>query len=372
MGSGVSSLPETFTEEELQAACMTRCNDSYIQNAVFKEHTLYNSLKSEDGFVHRDRFESICSDSCEQEVLRLFLGFCNGNMDIAAFTKFCFHSKLLSKRRLTRQEAQNIFNIHRKGKQKINFLVFRNEVLPSIASKRGADVRDLIVRLARVEVPEFADTITTFATSISYDESDLSIMSSATRARLMAAVRIQSIHRSLTARQESEKRRALQRLESQPAVDHTGSSSSKGGSDIERKLMDALLSFSPLGEMTCREFLQFCHDTEIIPIGDVDKSKPCFTANQAKFIFQKTIAKYFDPARNCYEEGVLHGKRITFDVLREVTLVDVAEEKQMSLDELLLQVTAQHASGQLPRRRYGAEEGVAIVSQLSANVTTVG
>lgn len=365
MGSGLSSLPDKFTEQDLQGACIARCNDSYVNKAVFENHTLFNTLRSEDGCVKKNTFLSICNDSSEQEVLRLFLSFCDGNMDIDRYTKFCHYTKLLSKRRLSRQEAHAIFNTHKRGQPKLNFFTFREEIIPAIAAKRGDSINDLILRLSRVETPENIDTIDTFSTGPSFDENEIHMgegHSSVSRSRLKAAVRIQSICRAFSARDESEKKRVLQRLESQP-IGISASASSKGAFDADKKLMDMFLRISPSGEMTCREFLQLCHDTEIIPLGDVDKSTPIFTAKQAKFVFQKTIAKYFDPVQNRYEEGVMHGKRITFEVFRSVTLVDVAEEKQMSVDDLVLFLTS-HSTGQLTRRRYYAEDGIQLVHPL--------
>ena len=383
MGSGVSSLPESFTEEELKTVCSERCNDSYLYNAVFNNHMVFDSLKEENGLIDRSRFLEICNDSCEQEVLRLFLGFCDGNMDVDTYTKLCYHTKMLSKKHLTRQDAIDLFNSFRKLKPRLNYSVFRYEIVPAIAEKRGCKVRDLIVKLSRVEIPDNPKTIKAYGSFVNDEDEEKEKDDAASQSpdyilRMLAAVRIQSMRRAWTARDVSVKLKELHRLESQ-LIEHMSSSksvSSIADVNLEQMCKEVFLGFSPCGEMTRREFIRFCHDTEIIPLGTraptpvsdiIDSSGNShkeipFTAKQAKFIFDKIVAKFFDPVNNVYAEGVLHGKRILFEVFRDVALVDIASEKNVTLDEVV-DLVCGHSSMHA-RRRYNSVAGVDIVSSI--------
>jgi hypothetical protein len=360
MGAGASTLPEKLTEEEMKKVCC----DMY-------DERFYKYLKDDDGFVDRDKFALISSDAKEQEVMLLFLSFCDGSMDASTFVKFCKHGKLFSKSRFSRKQVE----AHKKLTPTvlvfpINYITFRFTALPYIAAARGNEVSQLITRLSRAEFPSSRDPHTETASTLE-PVSDHSPGNSIKREHLSAkqrnkdaaVLRIQNMQRTRLAKSDSARRKELRKIESLTLEEKAANKVHVQCSpEVEAAVSKVFAAFSPSGEMTADEFVKLCYDSQLIPF---DASQVDFTSRDAKFLFQKVIASHFDPVDNAYLPGVIHGKRIVYSVFRDALLHDIAEKKNMKIEELLFFLGAH---GGVIRRLYYDEEGPNVISLLDRTV----
>mmetsp|Transcript_5078 Transcript_5078/g.7759 ORF Transcript_5078/g.7759 Transcript_5078/m.7759 type:complete len:463 (-) Transcript_5078:213-1601(-) len=129
---------------------------------------------------------------------------------------------------------------------------------------------------------------------------------------------------------------------------------------VDQTLKDAcektFMRFAPTGEMTNHDFVRLCYDTALIPFDPpID-----FTSADARHIFRRIVAHFFDPVSNTFAEGVLFGKRITFDVFWTYILPEVAAIK--GTEGKLLAQSLAHCTG--IRRMYSGDEGPPVISLL--------
>ncbi len=101
----------------------------------------------------------------------------------------------------------------------------------------------------------------------------------------------------------------------------------------EQKVKELFMKFCPNGEMDSRTFIKFCKDCHII-------SKK-FTAGDADLVFQKTKAAASHPAAGSYSSGVVHGKRVSYDVFRAISIPAISEKKTIDIVALLHQLGKQ-------------------------------
>lgn len=365
MGASASTLPDKLSEEDLK----TICCDMYDQR-------FYNCLKDDEGLVDRDKFSIISSNAKEQEVLLLFLSFCDGLMDAETFVRFCQHCKLFSKRRFNRKLVEHPIESSAKPDPPqalsfpINYVTFRFSALPSIAAIRGSEVSQLITRLSRADFPSSDNDDIKSSKSAANALTNASVESgkdnSSTEQDVVqdvAVLRIQNVQRSRLAKSESARKKELHRLESLPLEEKQ---SHKGTvmcpPHIEQGVHELFLAFSPSGEMTVQEFVKLCYDSELIPFEAIHVD---FTSRDAKFIFQKVIASHFNPAENSYLPGVILGKRITYEVFRSDLLNDIAEKKNMEVFDLLKFMSEQNG---VKRRIYHGEGGPTVMSLLDRSI----
>lgn len=98
-------------------------------------------------------------------------------------------------------------------------------------------------------------------------------------------------------------------------------------SDNEKKAKQITMSFSPTGELDSRTFIKLCKDAKLMG--------KKFTATDADLLFQKTKAKATAPGAGSYSSGVVHGKRVSYDVFRAVAVPLLAEKKGVTVDAII-------------------------------------
>jgi hypothetical protein len=68
---------------------------------------------------------------------------------------------------------------------------------------------------------------------------------------------------------------------------------------------------------------------------DCDQITKTFTSGDADLIFQKTKAKASAPGAGSYSSGVVHGKRVNYEVFRAIAIPCLAEKKGKTIESLL-------------------------------------
>ena len=87
------------------------------------------------------------------------------------------------------------------------------------------------------------------------------------------------------------------------------------------------MKFCPKGEMDSKTFIKLLRDS-----GVVDRK---FTSGDADLIFQKSKAKASNPAAGAYSSGLVHGKRVNFDIFRAVAVPCIAEKKNVPVENIV-------------------------------------
>jgi hypothetical protein len=101
----------------------------------------------------------------------------------------------------------------------------------------------------------------------------------------------------------------------------------KENCDNEAKLKALFMKFCPKGEMDSKTFIKLLRDS-----GVVNKK---FTSGDADLVFQKTKAKASNPNAGAYSSGVVHGKRVNFEVFRAVAIPCIAEKKGVEVEKMV-------------------------------------
>lgn len=79
--------------------------------------------------------------------------------------------------------------------------------------------------------------------------------------------------------------------------------------------------------MDSKTFIKLLRDS-----GTIDRK---FTSGDADLVFQKTKAKASNPAAGAYSSGVVHGKRVNFEVFRAVAIPAIAEKKKQEVEKIV-------------------------------------
>jgi hypothetical protein len=411
MGGGVSSADGNtqFTEEDLKQMCRAYSHDQFIFETVYQSDLLFIALQDPiHEMISLEEWTTLIEDSAEQESLRLYLKYCpNGEMTQNQFLQFNINLKFLSKHHYTKKAAQSFFlqysyfpitssspspipfNKDQDDKDKlINYSILRFKIFPHMVQIKHISITDLILRLSRIEstdliISEISSTPTSSYTSDLRDNDWKN-------KKIFAALQIQKIHRYRSAKLEINKLKKLREIELQATVSSSSATATVTAAvsscssalvpppdiqktenpiiskDLEMKCLDIFQRYSGFNhEMNIHEYLKLCHETTVIPYDGVKKID--LTTREAKYIFQCCVAGYFDPMTNTYRHGVIHGKRILYEVYRNVVLPALAEWKKISLEEILGLVSCV-GTMQDARRVYARETGgPQIISLLSAS-----
>jgi hypothetical protein len=421
---GASASIDLSTKENILGVKDVKDIMSAVQintSQVFTFDNVYVGLRTRNSGVSRNELLCILADKCEQEVFVLFLKHCGCEMVIDQFLGFCRQMKLLSRRDFTVDRASQLF--HSKAikskctnEANINYRGFRFDILPEIASVKGRNIREMVNKLCWTvqptsdEMPSEDNTI-----SRGNPEGNMSIDDK-------AAMCIQNFYRGSLARRRVVEEREIQYLEGCPSpISAAPLSTSKSPGpardkqSVSQKLVFSkidLMRSSPCGspapgsarkkyvgaevtptpsnqdsipgeegiietealvsrcneifltfctngsEMTSHDFVRFCYDTALIPF---EGNKVDFTAMQARHVFRRVVALHFDPERNVYDNGVVFGKRVSFDVFWRVMLPDVAGTKNQKLLDIVTHICNNHGI----KRMYANNEGPPVVSLLS-------
>ena len=147
MGSGVSSLPESLTEEEAKRFARNKFNQEQ-----------FDQLKAEDGTISRSNFLMALESVQEHDLHDVFMKFSpNGQMDSRTFVKMMKDTKLLNSKTFTNADADIIFQ---KAKARLGtsfkaipYELFHETVIPEVALKKNMDVRDVIFEITKTSGP---------------------------------------------------------------------------------------------------------------------------------------------------------------------------------------------------------------------------
>jgi hypothetical protein len=99
------------------------------------------------------------------------------------------------------------------------------------------------------------------------------------------------------------------------------------GCGTEAAAKEVFMKFCPNGEMDSKTFIKMCEDASLLGKG--------FTRTDADLLFQKAKAKASAPGAGSYSSGVVHGKRLSYDVIRAVAIPDIAVKKNKTVPQLL-------------------------------------
>lgn len=99
------------------------------------------------------------------------------------------------------------------------------------------------------------------------------------------------------------------------------------GSSVETSAKELFMKFCPSGELDSKTFIKMCEDASLLGKG--------FTRTDADLLFQKAKAKASAPGAGSYSSGVVHGKRLSYDVFRAVAIPDIAAKKNKTVSDLL-------------------------------------
>lgn len=334
MGAGASTdYPEKLSEEQIKEIC----GDKYVA-------VLYRSVRDVDGFVSRDDFIKVVTDSVEREVVDVFNAFChNGGMDSRTFAKLCREARLLNKAGCTATDCDVMFqkaksqHAHGSTKANLQFSEFRNALIPALAEKRQLEEHQVLAKIAEVEAPHLHGTQ---AESVRlYDDkktfTGIQAHSSTPTPeqhddKHKAALKIQTIHRQKSARRKVNAAKEVKLIATTQVNPDTEFSKPDESAADEITAMGVFMKFTPNGEIDSRHFVKLCKDAGIL--------EQKFTANDADIIFQKTKAKACAPGADAYRSGVLHGKRFGYSIFRMISVPMLAEKKGVSQNDILLQI----------------------------------
>mmetsp|Transcript_16911 Transcript_16911/g.25495 ORF Transcript_16911/g.25495 Transcript_16911/m.25495 type:complete len:365 (-) Transcript_16911:105-1199(-) len=324
MGAGASTMPSKLTKDDLYKVC----------------DEMYDSFKDSDGLVDKEMLIAAAFSGQEKEVYDLYCKFApDGKLDAQGFMRLCKAAKLLHKKTFTIADGVRAFEKSRntssidKGEkvQYINYNIFRNLLVPDIASKKEVHIDNLIFKLSRVEarVPmllrkkdddfDLGDLVVHVqAENVDDDDDDTSVHAAGTPQQHKAARRIQSCSRM---RMASRYVNGLKEINSTANVikEEDFDKPVDKESETEATLERYFKKICRTGEMDLSKFVKMCRDCGII-----DK---CFTSVDVELCFLKARIKASSKECPEYNSGVFHGKRISYKVFREILLRCIVEKK---------------------------------------------
>lgn len=180
---------------------------------------VYPGLQMKEGGVDRNELLSILADKCEQEVFVLFLKFSGGEMAADIFVSFCRLLKLLSRRDFSVESALRLFRenaySNKEGtSQKINYRVFRFDILPEISSLKGRSIREMVNKFCWLVISDDEigqkHQIENFSSGDSVDCHQPSAINS-------AVLCIQNFSRRVLARRQMDEEREIKYIEKCPS-----------------------------------------------------------------------------------------------------------------------------------------------------------
>jgi hypothetical protein len=329
-----------LSESELR----TFCGDKF-------DSEIFLSLdKDDEGKVRRDDYLAEWNAKHEEfgtdhisEARNVFNAYCHnsGDLDSRTFIKLCKDLKFLNKK----CNSGTADLIYQKAKTKngtVSFDVFMNEILVDLAGKKEVNVQVLIGKLIRSDGPilhgtqaesvRFHDDKSTYTGAIAKNDNfknDISIPNDDQQA---AALKLQNIQRQKIAQKQVTEMREIKKSASNAHIPIV-MESSMTETEMETKIRELFMKFCSTGEMDSRTFIKLCKDCHIIV--------KTFTSGDADLVFQKTKAMTSHPSAGSYSSGVIHGKRINYDVFRAITIPCIAEKKGITVSALLTHLSQQ-------------------------------
>jgi hypothetical protein len=358
MGGAASALPEKLSEEELKGLCQDKFDQAK-----------YDAMKDGEGFVTKEQFLTLVQSGEEKEVLDLYTSFCpQGEMDSRTFLKFCKDTKLLKKNAFTSTDCDLIFqkakNHQGSASKSIMYETFRNFVMPIIAEKTKLGVEGLMKKLARAEGPvltgthaeavRFHDDKSTFTGAhaqggpsigkndtggvameglLDRKEGDVRGRAVATDEELAAqnkaALKMQNATRSKVAMKRVQSLKEIKAVENMDNVGQHFDKDLNAEDESEIRCQQVFMKYCEKtnGEMDSKTFIKYLKDTDLIARK--------FTSGDADLVFQKTKAMASAPSAGSYSSGVVHGKRVSFQVFRAVAIPNLATKTGSSIASIV-------------------------------------
>lgn len=382
MGAAASlveaGLPEKLTRAEAQQLCANKYTEE-----------LFNSLSDEEGHITAKQFIEQVVLEQEEECKRLFHSFCRHEsdgtcteeMDEESLLSFMRHCKLLSKSGFSIHDAKELFHklIQEKvdaddktkvhvvdemnsegGTRKhvyINYTMFREGILPELASKKNVDMDKIMFLLSRCEpstrleggeyvVTDEYNPLTDGGMSVErnikllvkekeIEEKEKERKSSKTESpeeikRNVASKKIQGAARRRTAKRQKERFRQI-RQESLQSIDEN-SFCNETYEDVEPKLQAKFEKFaSPRShEMDYKQFHKW-----LVSCGWFITNKN-FSARDAEAAFKKSMARASVLSAGIdLNLGVIMNKRVRYNVFRKSTVKLLAEEINVQTNEVM-------------------------------------
>ena len=394
MGGGISisSYPEKLTSSDIKEICGGILNEP-----------LFNCIKDEDQTISRDKFFKIIKESVEQEILLLYFHFTKHRMTIEQYLQFMIHCRLLTKNHFKRKDSESFF-----FNNTINYMQLRFDIFPEIAIKKGITIQLFLIKLSRLNPPNYKENdekennnennennsekinkeneknqfeieASISSQSLTTTFNDQTTTNNELSLRNNAAIKIQKIQRTWLARNDLQREKEIKSIldstiddikvnerikeieEQDDQIKEWNSRNSQVYNDKPEEIRCHLLyqKFSNNGEMDIKDFIRLCYDTELIPYDSININ---FTGKDAQHIFKKTITKHFNPLTNTYREGVVHGKRILYKIFRLRILPEIAEMKDMSINNLVIYLG--NCSGKIRRHSDHGKYGPRLFSLL--------
>lgn len=370
MGSGASALrmlPERLTERDAERFCGIRFNKGQ-----------FDALKGTDGTIDRAEMIKAMSVYTEREVANLFGAYCpNGEMDSHTFLKLLRDGKFLSKKGMSANEVDLVFEKSRRSlivlSKTISYECFREYTIPEVASRVQMTVDEMLYKLSRMESPKLSNvtetrpyhlhettdkrishsiyenvpshsrsttsSISTTTTSDNSAPTSTHITATSNNATWLtatsimdeskminkAAIKIQCVARGNLAKQKSQRIKAIRQKFQNWTEDNFPSELPNGPQEIH--ILNLFLHYSHHGEMTAAQFDKLLRETK--------SYNGSFQPAEADLIFLECKAKAEACLSGPCHNGVLYGKRINFEVFRLILLVDVAKKKGISLFDFI-------------------------------------
>jgi len=183
-----------------------------------------------------------------------------------------------------------------------------------------------VINATAADAVRFHDDTSTYTGAISKNGNFKNDISAAGDSEHGAALKLQNVQRVKQAKTHVENLKEIKASTSTANLAITIDAPSNETED-EIKLKALFLKFCPNGEMDSRLFIKLCRDC-----GVVNKS---YTSGDADLAFQKTKAAASHPSAGAYSSGVVHGKRVSYDIFRAIAIPCIAEKKKMEVAALV-------------------------------------
>lgn len=379
MGGAASVLPERLDEE----MCMKFSHFSPSRFIALREESKNNT-------VSRDLALAINTPGVEREVFVLYMKFCDsGEMDSETFVQLVGTIKLLNKT-FNRAIASQLFDSHLpEGKLAINFVVFRVQLVPDVSRSKEVPLATILQKIAVYDgpIPGKTGLVNSLkvATSKSSKIPALSAMDSGTDIEEYQPNENTSIHRNDTERN----------INREIAVDEVDSSQSIGagrsskeveavktiqaairikvakqqvsvlkevetirksarhitgeGPVLSQEYSDNLVftakvqSTDEVTDVLSSVFNKFCKVPNEMDLFDFKKMcrelnllTKTFTMIEAEAAFKTSIATIeAEGESGPYAAGVMFGKKINFDVFKNVLIGFTARRRATPMDKFI-------------------------------------
>lgn len=336
MGAAGSVIPDRLSEHD----CKQLAGDQF-NPVVF-------AALAENGTVSKEAFLAIAANPLEKELINVFVAFCpSKEMDSRTFIKFCRDNKVLHKGDFDSNAADLLFQKAKAqnsitGKA-VNYNILRFYMLPLIAEKKNTTVEKLVNKLAKCEGPTLNNATATDAVRFHDDQStytgthtNVSHTPAATTngneeedEKLKAIKKIQNASRAKVAKVELERKIELAKETNNESI--AIDAPKEGEHEDKCKIVFNMFCSSTNGEMDSKTFIKLCKDTKLI--------SKTFTAGDADLVFQKAKVRASGPATTgSYSSGVIHGKRVNYEVFRAIAVPCIAEKKGVSTDDVVFAI----------------------------------